>query len=641
MQSGRLQARSGAVLLLFSRVSTRAAPRCQAHAQSGRAGALRPLPSAVRPEASPPPRARAQTRAPRCGSTCRWPAARWSACAGCRCAWRSACARTAAPSSAGGAAGAAGGSRCPRRWRRPASRTPGGASRSARPSSSAPGRRCAAASCRRRGPGARRPAPAQAGAHAAQRRRPAGRRALRGRACGREPPSAPPHAAAPQEQAGARRDRAPRAQFVYDAWYALLTPDRDFPRELRRLMNTAFGVIAARAHRCVNLRQMLLECAPRPPAQRRPPAKRGGRPPAGDAGEAGRGPLGRGGPGRAGHGCRPGRAAGHARRDVSDLLMEQVELYRDTRESIAQARRPGAARLSARSPRRSAPRPAAHQRHAAPTRLAAQPCQCVCQSSLATARPTGGFKGSAVPGQSRTSRRRIGERGGRGARRATWTPGARCRWRRASARCRRRCAPRATCTRRSSRPPATPPPCSATTRCVPPPWARARPSAHGRRPSRTQRRRRVRGTRRAAARRPRQVCQPARGAHGAAGTARVTAARRAQVLRHISEGLVAFLLERHDHAKPMIRSVARELLCSCALRSAILFFNPYSLNRVRAYANLRRPRARPRARPRRCVRRRQAQGAPAAPAGACPDGGHIKAGPWQRPRGACVAHRGL
>lgn len=53
-----------------------------------------------------------------------------------------------------------------------------------------------------------------------------------------------------------------RAQFVYDAWYALLTPDRDFPRELRRLMNTAFGVLAARAHKCVNLRQMLLECAP-------------------------------------------------------------------------------------------------------------------------------------------------------------------------------------------------------------------------------------------------------------------------------------------------------------------------------------------------------------------------------------------
>ena len=61
-----------------------------------------------------------------------------------------------------------------------------------------------------------------------------------------------------------------RAQFVYDAWYALLTPDRDFPRELRRLMNTAFGVLAARAHKCVNLRQMLLECGPQmkpgPPA---------------------------------------------------------------------------------------------------------------------------------------------------------------------------------------------------------------------------------------------------------------------------------------------------------------------------------------------------------------------------------------
>ena len=70
------------------------------------------------------------------------------------------------------------------------------------------------------------------------------------------------------------------------------------------------------------------------------------------------------------------------------------------------------------------------------------------------------------------------------------------------------------------------------------------------------------------------------GSGGKAGGASRVAALR-QVLRHISEGLVAFLLERHDHAKPLIRSVVRELLCSCALRAAILFFNPYSLNRVR------------------------------------------------------------
>ena len=50
---------------------------------------------------------------------------------------------------------------------------------------------------------------------------------------------------------------------------------------------------------------------------------------------------------------------------------------------------------------------------------------------------------------------------------------------------------------------------------------------------------------------------------------------------------MAFLLERHDHAKPLIRSVVRELLCSCALRAAILFFNPYSLNRVRGPAKRR------------------------------------------------------
>ena len=53
-----------------------------------------------------------------------------------------------------------------------------------------------------------------------------------------------------------------------------------------------------------------------------------------------------------------------------------------------------------------------------------------------------------------------------------------------------------------------------------------------------------------------------------------------QVMRHISEGLVAFMLERHDHAKPILRSVARELLSSCVLRSLMSFFNPYTANKV-------------------------------------------------------------
>lgn len=30
-------------------------------------------------------------------------------------------------------------------------------------------------------------------------------------------------------------------QFLYDTWYACLTPDREFPAEVRRILNTAFG----------------------------------------------------------------------------------------------------------------------------------------------------------------------------------------------------------------------------------------------------------------------------------------------------------------------------------------------------------------------------------------------------------------
>lgn len=52
------------------------------------------------------------------------------------------------------------------------------------------------------------------------------------------------------------------------------------------------------------------------------------------------------------------------------------------------------------------------------------------------------------------------------------------------------------------------------------------------------------------------------------------------MVRHIAEGMVAFLLERHDHAKPIMRSVARELLSSCVLRSIMTFFCPYTVNKA-------------------------------------------------------------
>ena len=59
--------------------------------------------------------------------------------------------------------------------------------------------------------------------------------------------------------------------------YALLTPDREFPADVRRLLNTAFGQLALRARR-LDLRVVM--------------------------------------------------------HDVCELIMEQIELYRDTRDSI-------------------------------------------------------------------------------------------------------------------------------------------------------------------------------------------------------------------------------------------------------------------------------------------------------------------
>ncbi len=44
--------------------------------------------------------------------------------------------------------------------------------------------------------------------------------------------------------------------------------------------------------------------------------------------------------------------------------------------------------------------------------------------------------------------------------------------------------------------------------------------------------------------------------------------------------MVAFMLDRHDHAKPIMRSIARELLSSCVLRSLMTFFSPYTVNKA-------------------------------------------------------------
>ena len=55
-----------------------------------------------------------------------------------------------------------------------------------------------------------------------------------------------------------------------------------------------------------------------------------------------------------------------------------------------------------------------------------------------------------------------------------------------------------------------------------------------------------------------------------------------QVLKAVSEGLTALLLDRGDGRVPMIRSIARELLATAVLRNLMFFFTPYTLNKVRA-----------------------------------------------------------
>lgn len=47
------------------------------------------------------------------------------------------------------------------------------------------------------------------------------------------------------------------SQFVYDAWWSMLTPDKEFPKEVRRILNTAFGELAGRA-REIDMKEMLL-----------------------------------------------------------------------------------------------------------------------------------------------------------------------------------------------------------------------------------------------------------------------------------------------------------------------------------------------------------------------------------------------
>ena len=55
----------------------------------------------------------------------------------------------------------------------------------------------------------------------------------------------------------------PPMQFVYDAWFGCMSPDREFPAEIRRALNCAFGELAVRSRR-VDPRA-ILRCAERCP----------------------------------------------------------------------------------------------------------------------------------------------------------------------------------------------------------------------------------------------------------------------------------------------------------------------------------------------------------------------------------------
>ena len=46
-------------------------------------------------------------------------------------------------------------------------------------------------------------------------------------------------------------------KFLYDLWWGHISPDTEFPKDVRRVLNSAFGELAMRAQQ-VDLKRMLL-----------------------------------------------------------------------------------------------------------------------------------------------------------------------------------------------------------------------------------------------------------------------------------------------------------------------------------------------------------------------------------------------
>ncbi len=58
------------------------------------------------------------------------------------------------------------------------------------------------------------------------------------------------------------------------------------------------------------------------------------------------------------------------------------------------------------------------------------------------------------------------------------------------------------------------------------------------------------------------------------------AAVAVQFIRQICDGMTAYLMDKSDFNKIMMRAAARELLAACVIRPIMYYFTPYNINKV-------------------------------------------------------------
>ena len=60
----------------------------------------------------------------------------------------------------------------------------------------------------------------------------------------------------------------------------------------------------------------------------------------------------------------------------------------------------------------------------------------------------------------------------------------------------------------------------------------------------------------------------------------LSAAVAVQFIRQICDGMAAYLMDKSDFNKIMMRAAARELLAACVVRPIMYYFTPYNINKV-------------------------------------------------------------